>query len=490
MKGSSQTPDSINDDNSSQEDKDKTNMDSSGVDDLLPCMYSTEIHSQYTRVRHISSNAAISVPPDPIEEEIGLFDLEQSFNSLFFLPTRRSSTSEGIVTQQSWTRMAQSPAVSFLSRFSPSEELLNSWSCLFDDDMNIRENSILKDKYVIGKIIGQGAITESREGFPIVSSGFPDPIVLKIAKFLPGTESANKICRLFTREISIWKTLEHPNVLPLLDLLTCPGMIVAVSPMAINGDLLKLSQKASTPFSISTIRNIMKQVANALYYLHIEKSVIHKDIKLENILVHSRDHVYICDFGLSESLKPFPINKDILVNFGSDQNQCSITSLVNGKWFTDFKCNCPCLKCKLFKPSSLISDDQLDSFNPQQLQSFCTGSLWYCPPEELVPELKLEIINCECEKIYNGPKADIWAFGVCLYALVKGKFPFMDEFIPRLQKKVQSGVFEHISVFSGIEEDELDELNELVCNSLMVNRNERWDIKQVMACNFFKHLQS
>lgn len=40
-------------------------------------------------------------------------------------------------------------------------------------------------------------------------------------------------------------------------------------------------------------------VVNALYYLHANLKVIHRDVKPSNILINRRGEVKMCDFGIS-----------------------------------------------------------------------------------------------------------------------------------------------------------------------------------------------
>jgi serine/threonine protein kinase len=46
-------------------------------------------------------------------------------------------------------------------------------------------------------------------------------------------------------------------------------------------------------------RHLFKQIITGLRYCH-SKNVLHRDIKLDNILLTSQGHVKICDFGVSK----------------------------------------------------------------------------------------------------------------------------------------------------------------------------------------------
>mmetsp|Transcript_15024 Transcript_15024/g.10905 ORF Transcript_15024/g.10905 Transcript_15024/m.10905 type:complete len:97 (+) Transcript_15024:126-416(+) len=45
------------------------------------------------------------------------------------------------------------------------------------------------------------------------------------------------------------------------------------------------------------------------------------------------------------------------------------------------------------------------------------------------------------KKEYNGPAADIWAFGVILFILMTGKLPFFGEFEADLFRKIQKAKY-------------------------------------------------
>jgi serine/threonine protein kinase len=64
------------------------------------------------------------------------------------------------------------------------------------------------------------------------------------------------------------------------------------------GDLLNLIKKRSK-LSESISKFLFKQLLDALKYMHTQ-GIIHRDVKLDNILIDINNTIKICDFGLSK----------------------------------------------------------------------------------------------------------------------------------------------------------------------------------------------
>ena len=67
------------------------------------------------------------------------------------------------------------------------------------------------------------------------------------------------------------------------------------------GDMLTYIQNSVNPMSEKECKLWMKQLCNAVQYLH-SRNVIHRDLKLENLLIDSSKNVKLCDFGFSKDL--------------------------------------------------------------------------------------------------------------------------------------------------------------------------------------------
>ena len=66
------------------------------------------------------------------------------------------------------------------------------------------------------------------------------------------------------------------------------------------------SDREEGPFPAETIESVIEKVATALDYLHMEKQIMHGDIKSGNVLiVRDFDNVKLCDFGVT-----LPLNSE------------------------------------------------------------------------------------------------------------------------------------------------------------------------------------
>ncbi len=102
-------------------------------------------------------------------------------------------------------------------------------------------------------------------------------------------------------EVRILQTLKHPNVVTLISYDSLPSEYVLVFPFYPCGDLFQLLAKRG-PIPETMAQGILSQLVRALHYLHTERGIVHRDVKLENILVESMNGavvtVVLADFGL------------------------------------------------------------------------------------------------------------------------------------------------------------------------------------------------
>ncbi|KAI8968229.1 kinase-like domain-containing protein, partial [Mycotypha africana] len=280
------------------------------------------------------------------------------------------------------------------------------------------------DDYVMDRMIGFGGFSTVRRGF-CISDGHH--VAIKIIKFDAAAASAEEdgaLPLLLERELSIWKSLCHPNIVCLQKILETDHALYLICDYCSGGSLLSKVKEAHSHggggggWSELEARGIFRDVCQAVSYLHEEAKVCHKDLKLENILLDDQAHcAKVCDFGLA-------------LPFGCASSSSS--SSAEGR------------------PG---------------------GSLAYMSPEQLT--------TSSTTPTMTSPSSDIWSLGVILYAMVTGKLPFWDEYELRLQQKILIGQYPEPNNASS-------DVQTLIRGCLNRDPQKRWTIKQVLASSWLK----
>ena len=104
---------------------------------------------------------------------------------------------------------------------------------------------------------------------------------------------------LLRKEFSIGVSLDHPNIVRLLDFGRMDSIGWYIRMEYIDG--ITLDQFLETKPSATTRRHILFQLLDALSFLH-ERQIIHRDIKPSNILItRNGSAVKLIDFGVSDT---------------------------------------------------------------------------------------------------------------------------------------------------------------------------------------------
>lgn len=149
------------------------------------------------------------------------------------------------------------------------------------------------DYYKIGKVIGKGAFGKVNLAIHRLTGKF---VALKsIHKTFMNDESSYK---KVMQEYNILKRARHQNIVRLYESFETETHIVYVMEVCGGGDLLTFVRRRRK-LKEDNAKFIFRQIIQGIQYVH-SKGVLHRDIKLDNILLTSEGDVKICDFGVSK----------------------------------------------------------------------------------------------------------------------------------------------------------------------------------------------
>lgn len=101
------------------------------------------------------------------------------------------------------------------------------------------------------------------------------------------------------REVSAARRITHPNVIRIHDISELNGLHF-VSMEFFAGKSLKEMIRQRGPLSLMQSYNIAKQICDGLEAAHLQ-GVVHRDLKSQNIIINTLDHIKIIDFGLART---------------------------------------------------------------------------------------------------------------------------------------------------------------------------------------------
>jgi len=95
--------------------------------------------------------------------------------------------------------------------------------------------------------------------------------------------------------------VHHPNIVKLFDSFETNSHLCFVMELCAGGDLLSYVRRRKK-LDESHARFFFRQIASGLRYCH-KNLVVHRDIKLDNLLIDEEGSIKICDFGVSRQLE-------------------------------------------------------------------------------------------------------------------------------------------------------------------------------------------
>ncbi|KLO13898.1 kinase-like protein [Schizopora paradoxa] len=173
------------------------------------------------------------------------------------------------------------------------------------------------------------------------------------------------------REIKVWASLAHENVLPFLGFFSGKSnkMPRLVSEWMEDGTMTDY-MKTFPRCSLQTLK-MLHGIASGLAYLH-EMGVIHADLKTPNVLISKQKTPLLTDFGLSKTICPSQTTEKSIVISSSTNNSGGTVRWMAREFFA-------------------VSPDPAKSAQK------------------------------------HDERTDVWAYGMVVYELITWKFPYADK---------------------------------------------------------------
>jgi len=102
------------------------------------------------------------------------------------------------------------------------------------------------------------------------------------------------------REIAALKNLNHPNILRLHEIIHTGSSLFLLFEF-LDQDLKKTLDSTAAGLSVKQAKNYMLQLFKAISYCH-SRRILHRDLKLQNLLVNKDGTIKLADFGLARNM--------------------------------------------------------------------------------------------------------------------------------------------------------------------------------------------
>ncbi|KAH8652273.1 kinase-like domain-containing protein [Xylariales sp. PMI_506] len=271
-------------------------------------------------------------------------------------PSESSQSNDGSSGQYA----VKKPTVEYFEAHGRNDKKLRRWRAI----KQLGEGTFSRVMLATSKVTVDDDASESSQSEPDLRT----LVAVKVCEHGPrGGASEMRIEMSLKRELEIMQSIRHPSLVHLKAWNIEPTRALLVLSYCPGGDLFDVATRHRELLTPPLLRRMFAELVGAVRYLH-ERHIVHRDIKLENVLVN---------------VPPQQL---------SNPNQDWATYPESIITLTDLGL------------SRRVADDE-------KLETRC-GSEDYAAPEVILGQP------------YDGRATDAWSMGVLLYALLESRLPF------------------------------------------------------------------
>lgn len=225
-------------------------------------------------------------------------------------------------------------------------------------------------RYILGQTLGEGEFAKVKLGWKRDGS---IQVAIKLIRRESLGSNPSRLPKIY-REIAILRELSHPNIVRLHEMVETDRYIGIIMEYASGGELFDYILK-NRYLKDNAARRLFAQLVSGVGYLH-KKGIVHRDLKLENLLLDRNRNLIITDFGFANTFNP--------VDELGEEIEYNLTNR------------------EFVKRMGLDKTDAAGLRRGDLMQTSC-GSPCYAAPELVVSD-----------SLYTGRKVDVWSCGVIL----------------------------------------------------------------------------
>ena len=266
-----------------------------------------------------SSNSNKEIRKKTIEKKINSVENEQNKNSKELIQKRQKSVGTNNETTKKESKNESNNIKTKSKTIEKSENLFEDISQISKTSTAIKDSSYYMEKskklinyikefytknnkypdtkinfYLYGRRIGQGAFGKVNLGLNVLTGRVVAIKSFKKTKEAKHNSNLNKILY----ETGLMKRFNHPNITKILEVFHDEEYMLIIMEYINGGNLFNFVKKRRK-LSEKTAKFLFRQIILGIKHIH-SQNIVHRDIKLENIIIDLNNNVKICDFGIGK----------------------------------------------------------------------------------------------------------------------------------------------------------------------------------------------